>query len=363
MRYLPLAGERALIASGDAPVLAEMESLLGQVQLEDIDGLDVLIARGNARDVAAVRQRIAQMSRSSGRTAYGAGQRFDANGPALSDFNSDLGLLEFPDEPPIEYPDAEVWRQLSERRSREYKAFVAGRQPVLQGGGLSVNRQAGPGGGGFGGMGFGGVATDGRQAGGWVNQSVIFGGNRVTLGTEVYPAADLMMPVDAGGKDGGPARVGLPPLAPQDTGYWNPAIVTGADGKAVLKVTVPERSTSWNLVAKGITQETLAGESTGEMAVKKDLFGQLKLPMAFTDGDEAEVTVSVHNDAIEKGQIEVTLKTTIGSRTTEEKKTIDVKAKGIHDLTFKVALNRPEAEGDRLPRKTSPLPTQPSSSS
>ena len=71
------------------------------------------------------------------------------------------------------------------------------------------------------------------------------------------------------------------------------------------------------------------------LVVKKDLFGQLKLPMAFTDGDEAEVSASVHNDAIDKGQIEVTLKTTIAGRSVEEKKTIDVKAKGIQELTFK----------------------------
>ena len=36
---------------------------------------------------------------------------------------------------------------------------------------------------------------------------------------------------------------------------------------------------------------------------------------------------SIHNDAIEKGPIEVTLKTTIGGRSVEEKKTIEVTAR------------------------------------
>ncbi len=135
-------------------------------------------------------------------------------------------------------------------------------------------------------------------------------------------------------------------LGPQETGYWNPAIVTGADGKAALAVTVPERSTAWRFVAKGITAETLAGEATTDLVVKKDLFGDLKLPMAFTDGDEAEVLATVHNDAIEKGTIEVTLKTTIGPRTSEEKKTLEVKSKGMHELTFKASLRRPETGKD-----------------
>ena len=64
-------------------------------------------------------------------------------------------------------------------------------------------------------------------------------------------------------------------------------------------------------MAKGLTTETLAGEATDELVAKKELFGQLKLPMAFTDGDEAEVVASVHNDALEEGKINVTLKTSI----------------------------------------------------
>ena len=85
-------------------------------------------------------------------------------------------------------------------------------------------------------------------------------------------------------------------LGAQETGYWNPAIVTGADGKATVTVTVPDRSTAWKFSAKGITTETLAGETTSDLTVKKDLFGELKLPLAFTDGDEARVLASIHND-------------------------------------------------------------------
>jgi len=135
-------------------------------------------------------------------------------------------------------------------------------------------------------------------------------------------------------------------LGPQETGYWNPAITTDKEGKATLAVTMPDRSTGWKFVAKGITTETLAGEATGDVVVKKDLFGELKLPMAFTDGDEAEVIASVHNDAVEKGTIEVTLKTTVAGRSVEEKRTIEVKSKGIEEVSFKVALRRPEPAKD-----------------
>ncbi|HEV3003963.1 MAG TPA: MG2 domain-containing protein, partial [Pirellulales bacterium] len=135
----------------------------------------------------------------------------------------------------------------------------------------------------------------------------------------------------------------LPAAAAQETAYWNPAIVTDAKGKATVTITLPERTTAWKLLAKGVTAETLAGEAEAELIVKKDLFGELKLPLAFTDGDEAEVVASVHNDAVEKGPIEVTLKTTVGGKTVEEKKTLDA-GKGIHEISFKTTLKRPDAK-------------------
>ena len=136
----------------------------------------------------------------------------------------------------------------------------------------------------------------------------------------------------------------LSALLPQETGYWNPVVTTGADGTATISLTVPERSTAWKFLAKGLSAETLAGEATDDLTVKKDLFGEIKLPLAFTDGDTAEIPVTVHNDAVEKGPIEVVLRTTIGGRRVEETKTIEVTGKGLHEVSFKAELKRPEGK-------------------
>ncbi len=132
----------------------------------------------------------------------------------------------------------------------------------------------------------------------------------------------------------------LSALLSQETGYWNPAVTTGADGIATITLTVPERSTAWKFLAKGLSTETLAGEASDDLTVKKDLFGEVKLPLAFTDGDTAEIPVTVHNDAVEKGRIEVVLRTTIGGRRVEETKTIEVTGKGLKEVTFKEELKR-----------------------
>jgi alpha-2-macroglobulin len=139
----------------------------------------------------------------------------------------------------------------------------------------------------------------------------------------------------------------LSSLLPQETGYWNPVVTTGADGKTTLTLTVPERSTLWKFVAKGLSADTLAGEGTDALTVKKDLFGEIKLPLAFTDGDKAEIPVTVHNDAVEKGTIEVILRTTIGGRRVEETKQLAVSGKGMQEVTFKEELKRADTNSPR----------------
>ncbi len=116
---------------------------------------------------------------------------------------------------------------------------------------------------------------------------------------------------------------------PDETAYWNPAIVTDKSGRAKVIVNVPRHSTAWTLIAKGITTDTLAGETTEHMVARKDLFGQLKLPSALVDGDRADVIASVHNGRVTEGSIDVTLTTTIAGRTVKQTRTVKVTSKGI----------------------------------
>jgi uncharacterized protein YfaS (alpha-2-macroglobulin family)/tetratricopeptide (TPR) repeat protein len=131
----------------------------------------------------------------------------------------------------------------------------------------------------------------------------------------------------------------LPRQATSETGYWNPVVVTDEDGKATVKFRLPNRSTAWKLRSKGINLDTLTGEAEVEIISKKDLFGELKTPLAFTKGDEANVLVEVHNSTVKKGgKIEVRLKTTLGDRSTELKKTITSQGPGLQELSFPVTL-------------------------
>jgi hypothetical protein len=120
----------------------------------------------------------------------------------------------------------------------------------------------------------------------------------------------------------------------RETGYWNPHIATDDQGRAKIIITVPSRSTGWQLATRGITAGTLTGQATTEIVSKKDLFGELKLPAAFIDGDSAQIKATIHNDAVTKGKIEVTLKSTMNGKSREETRIIEVSDKGLHELVF-----------------------------
>ena len=155
-----------------------------------------------------------------------------------------------------------------------------------------------------------------------LNLSVLNGKNRAELASRLQQQGAVL----------------LPHLSPQETGYWNPAVTTDKNGRATVTFTLPERSTAWKLLAKGISVETLSGEADEALVVKKELFGQLKLPSAFTDGDEAEIVATIHHQAVKGGKIVVLLKTTIGGKTQSETKTLDAAKQGVHELRFKQSI-------------------------
>ncbi len=134
----------------------------------------------------------------------------------------------------------------------------------------------------------------------------------------------------------------MPNLPPHETGYWNPSVVTGEDGKATVTFELPDRSTGWSLLAKGVTKDTLAGESSHDLTVRKDLFGQLKTASAYTNGDKAQIVALVHNNAVDEGNIEVTLTIKLGDKATTEQKKLEVKQKGIQEIVFEQTLKLPD---------------------
>ncbi len=95
-----------------------------------------------------------------------------------------------------------------------------------------------------------------------------------------------------GGAEGGDAAVRreMP-----DTAFWEPALVTGADGTAEVSITLPDTLTTWRLTARGVTADTLVGQATSDLVASKPLFLRPTLPRFLTAGDRATLQAVVHN--------------------------------------------------------------------
>jgi uncharacterized protein YfaS (alpha-2-macroglobulin family)/outer membrane protein assembly factor BamD (BamD/ComL family) len=145
----------------------------------------------------------------------------------------------------------------------------------------------------------------------------------------------------------------------QETAFWNPAIKTDATGTATLSITLPERSTAWKVLAQGVTMDTRVGDAESDLVTKSELFGELAMPSIATDGDKLELVATIHDDRpLVPGQvipIEVTIKSTIAGKSTEEKRTLEGAVEAstrLRELTFPLAIELPKAGADGATKPT-----------
>lgn len=149
-----------------------------------------------------------------------------------------------------------------------------------------------------------------------------------TAGTQLHFAYGL-------GKD--KAEAG-PRREVRGEGRWLPSVVTGADGKAVATVPMPETTTAWRLTARGCSVATLVGQATAQTLTRKDFFVELKTPSFLREGDEFRPVGRVHNLTEYSGPAVLRLRVLdAGDKTrviAEREKTLDVQATAGAEVAF-----------------------------
>ena len=81
----------------------------------------------------------------------------------------------------------------------------------------------------------------------------------------------------------------------RDTAAWKPRVVTGEDGKATVKVTLPDNLTTWRAVVHGVSKTALVGEGRGSLVSRKHLLVRVDAPRFLVQGDQATLPTAVHN--------------------------------------------------------------------
>jgi uncharacterized protein YfaS (alpha-2-macroglobulin family) len=136
-----------------------------------------------------------------------------------------------------------------------------------------------------------------RGLGIYTANGLTISGNRVT--EEV--AAEVKGMGGGGGFDEfGPVRSRFP-----DTAYWNPTLRTDEDGHATVSVELPDNLTTWRMGARGVTAETLVGQTDVDIVSTKDLLIRPVAPRFFVVGDEAELAAVIHNNTEQSLEVEI----------------------------------------------------------
>ena len=119
-----------------------------------------------------------------------------------------------------------------------------------------------------------------------------------------------------------------------ETAYWNPSIVTGKDGKATIKFKAPSALSRYEFKARGATgADTLVGQATGELNVKRDFFVDLKTPNTLTEGDRPRIVARINHRGV-SGKAVLKLTIYAGGRETVLPRTVELKGDGVDEVIF-----------------------------
>lgn len=128
-----------------------------------------------------------------------------------------------------------------------------------------------------------------------------------------------------------PPRMYYPEVA-----YWNPHIITDAEGKASVTIALPDTSTTWSLIARGATKETVVGDGKAEVLSKNDFLVEWTTPPNLIEGDKFTPKAAVHCLVPFSGEIIVKYEALRpnGERVAVGEKKLESKSGGVFDIEF-----------------------------
>jgi len=132
-----------------------------------------------------------------------------------------------------------------------------------------------------------------------------------------------------------------------ETAYWNPHVVTDKAGKARVTFKAPSALSEYRLTARGITSsDSLAGQTTAAVTVRKNFFVDLKVPAALNQGDKPRFIGQIHHAGV-RGKLAVRLAIYTGGRDEVYPKTLELTQDRVDEVIFD-AYEVPEGDSARL---------------
>ncbi|HEY9285788.1 MAG TPA: MG2 domain-containing protein [Pyrinomonadaceae bacterium] len=123
----------------------------------------------------------------------------------------------------------------------------------------------------------------------------------------------------------------------KDTAYWQPAVMTGADGRATVKVELPDNLTTWRATARAVTADTKVGATTSKVLSRKDVLIRMAMPRFLTAGDQVTFSGIVHNYLKQEKTTQISLQLQGAQLLDPPTQTVTIPANGEHRVNWRVS--------------------------
>jgi uncharacterized protein YfaS (alpha-2-macroglobulin family) len=123
----------------------------------------------------------------------------------------------------------------------------------------------------------------------------------------------------------------------KDTAFWRPEVVTGNDGKANIKVKLPDNLTTWRATARAITSDTHVGSAVQKVISRKDVIMRLEMPRFLTQGDNVTISGVVHNFLKTEKATRISLELNGAELLSPATETVTIAPNGEHRVDWRVS--------------------------
>ncbi|MEK6282730.1 MAG: MG2 domain-containing protein [Acidobacteriota bacterium] len=123
----------------------------------------------------------------------------------------------------------------------------------------------------------------------------------------------------------------------KDTAFWQPDVVTGADGKATVKVELPDNLTTWRATARGVTSDTKVGATKYKVVARKDVIMRLETPRFITQGDTVTLSGIVHNYLNADKSTQISLEVSGAQLQNSPQQTVTVRKHGEQRIDWQIS--------------------------
>jgi uncharacterized protein YfaS (alpha-2-macroglobulin family) len=123
----------------------------------------------------------------------------------------------------------------------------------------------------------------------------------------------------------------------KDTAFWQPDVITGADGRATVKVDLPDNLTSWRATARGVTADTKVGATKYKVVARKDVIMRLETPRFVTQGDTVTLSGIVHNYLNTDKSTQISLEVDGAQLQNSGKQTFTIGKQGEHRIDWQIS--------------------------